>query len=155
MRWLKIALYVFFFAFFTGVAVTGILIYEPSSGPSLATASVEYLMRDAESRWLSRYSHSLLSGLFIVISLGYLALILIFQKGMRVITSAFLFLLLLGVEYFIGLLMPWGELRLGQNLWIRLSEDSFTYASFAHAIVIPLLLAAISLVVLILMRKAR
>jgi len=50
MQWLEIALYVFFFAFFAGVAVTGIAIYEPSPDPSLATASVEHLIRKARAR---------------------------------------------------------------------------------------------------------
>lgn len=141
MKWLAIALYVFFFAFFAGVMVLGIAMYLSQPDPALATASVEYIMRDVEGQWLRRYSHSLLSGLFIFVSLGYLVLVSIFQQDVRAIYAAILFLLLLGVEYFFGFFLPWGE-------------SSFVYVPFAHAIVIPLLLVATSTVVVLLMRKA-
>lgn len=149
MKWPGIALYVFFFTFFAGVMVFGAVLYTRLPDPSLATASVEYIMRDVESTWLMRYLHSLLSELFVLVAVGYLALVIVFKTGLGAIASATLFLLLLGVEYFFGLFLPWGQMpifleRLLQNLSISLPADNWAYVSFAHAIVIPLLLVVTS-----------
>ena len=112
-----------FWYFFGGLAVlmlgmqliTGIFLtmyYKPDAAS--AFASVEYIMRDIEWGWLSRYLHSTgASAFFVIIYLHmFRALLYGSYKGPREFLwiLGMLLYVLLAAEAFFGYVLPWGQM---------------------------------------------